>query len=39
MPRDGFVAVVVRGALIAAAIALLLLFAPGADHTFIYQGF
>jgi hypothetical protein len=32
-------AVVVRALLYALAIVALVLFAPGADHRFIYQGF
>jgi hypothetical protein len=39
MRRDEIVRDVLRGLLIAGAVALLVLFAPSGDHVFIYQGF
>ncbi len=40
MPSESSgLAIVVRALLYALAIAALVLFAPGADHAFVYQGF
>ena len=39
MPRDEILLDVLRGLLIAGAVALLVLFAPSGEHVFIYQGF